>query len=151
MSKARKNKRHTVLERKHHLTCILSSHSFCKMTLLSSHWMQDSMVMRSAIGGFHEIMFQVWEGFSFSFFVFKSKDWRWEEKGATENEMVGWHPRLNGHGFGWTQGVGDGQGSLACCGSWRRKESDTTELLNWTELKIIASGPITSWQIDGEQ
>ena len=48
--------------------------------------------------------------------------------------MVGWHHQLNGHGFGWTPGVGDGQGSLACCGSWGRKESDMTEWVNWTEL-----------------
>ena len=47
--------------------------------------------------------------------------------------MVGWHHQLNGHGFGWTPGVGDGQGGLACCGSRRRKESDTTERLNSTE------------------
>ena len=53
-----------------------------------------------------------------------------EEKGMTEDEMVGWHHRLNGHGCGWTPGVGDGQGGLACCGSWGRKESDTTERLN---------------------
>ena len=63
------------------------------------------------------------------------KDWRQEEKGTTENEMVGWHHLHNGHGFGWTLGVGDGQGSLACCSSWGRKESDMTERLNWTELK----------------
>ena len=44
--------------------------------------------------------------------------------------MVGWHHRLDGHGFGWTPGVGDGQGGLTCCGSWGRKESDTTERLN---------------------
>ena len=44
-----------------------------------------------------------------------------EEKGTTEDEMVGWHYQLNGHGFGWTPGVGDGQGGLACCGSWGRK------------------------------
>ena len=44
--------------------------------------------------------------------------------------MVGWHHRLDGHGFGWTLGVGDGQGGLACCGSWGRKESDTTERLH---------------------
>ena len=61
------------------------------------------------------------------------KDWGQEEKGTTEDEMVGWHHRLNGHGFGWTQGVGDGQGGLACCSSWGHKESDTTERLNWTE------------------
>ena len=48
----------------------------------------------------------------------------------SEDEMVGWHPRLNGHGFGWTLGVGDGQGGLVRCGSWGRKESDTTEQLN---------------------
>ena len=46
----------------------------------------------------------------------------------TEDEMVGWHHRLDGHGFGWTPGVGDGQGGLACYGSWGRKELDTTEL-----------------------
>ena len=61
------------------------------------------------------------------------KDWRWEEKGTTENEMVGWHHRLYGHEFEWTPGVGDGQGSLACCSPWGRKESDTTEQLNWTK------------------
>ena len=48
----------------------------------------------------------------------------------TEDEMVGWHHQLDGHGFGWTLGVGDGQGGLACCGSWGRKESDKTERLN---------------------
>ena len=61
------------------------------------------------------------------------KDWRQEEKGMTEDEMVGLHHRLNGHGFGWTLGVGDGQGGLACCSSWGHKESDMTERLNWTE------------------
>ena len=59
------------------------------------------------------------------------KDWGQEEKGTTEDEMVGWHHQLNGHGFGWTPGVGDGQGGLACYGSWCCKESDTTEQLNW--------------------
>ena len=61
------------------------------------------------------------------------KDWGQEEKGTTEDEMVGWYHHLNGHGFGWTAGVGDGQGGLGCCSSWSHKESDTTELLNWTE------------------
>ena len=61
------------------------------------------------------------------------KDWG-QEKGMTEDRMVGWHHRHNGHGFGWTLGVVDGQGGLACCGSWGRKESDTTERLKWTEL-----------------
>ena len=51
-------------------------------------------------------------------------------RGTTEDEMVGWYHRHNGHGFGWTPGVGVGQGGLACCGSWGRKEWDTTERLN---------------------
>ena len=62
------------------------------------------------------------------------KDWRQEEKGTTVDEMVGWHPWLDGHEFEWTPGVGDGQGGLACCNSWGCKESDRTEWLNWTEL-----------------
>ena len=60
------------------------------------------------------------------------KDWGQEQKGTTEDDMVGWHHRLDGHGFGWTPGVSDGQGGLACYSSWGRKESDTTEWLNWT-------------------
>ena len=71
------------------------------------------------------------------------KDWGQEEKGTTEDEMVGLHHRLNGHGFRWTPGVGGGQGGLVCCSSWGRKESDMNELLNWTEslshLKINSS------------
>ena len=51
-----------------------------------------------------------------------------------QDEMVGWHHRLNGHGFGYTLAVGDGQGGLACCDLWGHRESDTTEQLNWTEL-----------------
>ena len=50
--------------------------------------------------------------------------------------MVGWHHRLNGYGCGWTLGVGDGQGDLACCSSWGHKESDTTERLNSTERLV---------------
>ena len=64
------------------------------------------------------------------------KDWGQEEKGTTEDEMVGWHHRHNGHGFGWTPGVGDGQGGLVCCGSRGHKELDTTERLNWTERSL---------------
>ena len=70
------------------------------------------------------------------------KDWGQEEKGMTEDEMVGWHHWHNGHGFGWTPGVGDGQGGLACCGSWGCKESDMTEWLNWTELSLKDLGLI---------
>ena len=58
------------------------------------------------------------------------KDWR-QEKGMTEDEMVGCHHWLDGHEFEQVLGLGDGQGSLACCSPWSRKESDTTEWLNW--------------------
>ena len=60
------------------------------------------------------------------------KDWRQEEKGMTEDKMVGWHHWLNGHEFEQAPGVGDGQGSLAHCSPWGHKESDTTEKLNWS-------------------
>ena len=65
------------------------------------------------------------------------KDWRWEEKGTTEDEMVGWHHWLSWPEFEWAPGVGDGQGGLACCSPWGHKESDTTEQLNWTEAVYI--------------
>ena len=61
------------------------------------------------------------------------REWGQEEKGSTEDEMAGWHHWLDGHEFEWTLGVGDGQGGLVSCSSWGRKESDTTEWLNWTE------------------
>ena len=61
------------------------------------------------------------------------KDWRWKEKGTIEDELVGWHHWLNGHEFEQASGVGDGQGSLACCSVWGCKESDMTEPLNQTE------------------
>ena len=62
------------------------------------------------------------------------KDWGQEEKGTTEDEMAGCHHWFDGHGFGWTTGVGDGEECLSCCGSRGCKESDMTEWLNWTEL-----------------
>ena len=64
------------------------------------------------------------------------RDWGQEEKGTTEDEMAGWYHRLNGHEFEWTPGVGDGLGGLVCCDSWGRKELDTTEQRNWTELSL---------------
>ena len=62
------------------------------------------------------------------------RDWGQEEKGMTEDEMAGWHHWLNEHEFGWTLEVGAGQGGLVCYDSQGRKELDTTERLNWTEL-----------------
>ena len=64
------------------------------------------------------------------------KGWRQEEKGTTEDEMVGWHHRLNGCEFEQPLGVSNGQGSLACCSPWDRKESDRTERLKWTEPEM---------------
>ena len=63
-------------------------------------------------------------------------DWRQEEKGMTKDEMVGWHHRLDGHEFEQALGVGDGQGSLACCSPWGCKESDMTEI-NWSDTLIF--------------
>jgi len=61
------------------------------------------------------------------------RDWGQEEKGTTEDAMVGWHHWLDAQEFGWTPGVCDGLGGLACCDSWGCKESDMTEWLNWTD------------------
>ena len=79
---------------------------------------------------------KLWPPDAKSWLIWKDPDagkyWGQEEKGMTEDEMVRWHHWLGGCGFGLTLGVGDGQAGLMCCGSWGRKESDTTEL-NWTE------------------
>ena len=71
------------------------------------------------------------------------RDWGQKEKGTTENEMAGWHHWLDGRESQWTLGVGDGQGGLACCDSWDRKESDRTEWLNGTELAKLC--PTLFW------
>ena len=68
------------------------------------------------------------------------RDWGQEEKGTTEDEMGGWHHRLNGHKFEQALEVGDGQGNLACCSAWGHKKSDTTEPLNWCICSIVISG-----------
>ena len=75
------------------------------------------------------------------------RDWGQEEKGTTEDEMAGWHHWLDGQEFGWTLGVGDGQGGLACCSSWGHKESDTTEQLNWTDT-VKGFGMVNKAEID---
>ena len=67
------------------------------------------------------------------------KDWR-QEKGTTEDEMVGRHHWLDGRESEWTLGVGDGQGGLVCCSPWGHRESDTTKGLKWTELKFLRGG-----------
>ena len=77
------------------------------------------------------------------------KDWRCEEKGMTEDEMVGWYHQINGHGFGWTLGVGDGQGCLGCCRPCGHKELDTTEQLNWNEWNghCVSDTILSNWCI----
>ena len=65
------------------------------------------------------------------------RDWGQEENGTTKDEMAGWHHKLDGCESEWTPGDGDGQGGLACCDSWTRKELDLTERLNWTERSQI--------------
>ena len=75
------------------------------------------------------------------------RDWGQEEKGMTEDERAGWHHRLNGHEFEQAPGVGDGQGSLACCSSWGCKELAMAERLNWTELKARRPRLLAPWWI----
>ena len=65
------------------------------------------------------------------------RDWGHEEKGMTEDEMAGWYHQLDGYEFEWTPGVGNGQVGLACCDSWGRKESDTTEWLYWKAFSYL--------------
>ena len=72
------------------------------------------------------------------------KDWRREEKGMTEDEMVGWHHRFDGHEFEQALGVGYGQRNPECCGPWGHKESDRTEQLNWTELTELVGRALLS-------
>ena len=73
------------------------------------------------------------------------KDQRQEETGMTEDEMVGWHPQLNGHEFEQALGDSEGQGSLASCSPWGRKESDTTEQLNWLTEVLYQWRLSTMW------
>ena len=87
----------------------------------------------------------LWPPHAKSWLIGKDSDagraWGQEEKGMAEDEMAGWHHWLDGREFEWTPGVGDGQGGLACCNSWGRNESDTTEwltsLLKTQSLKIL--------------
>ena len=74
------------------------------------------------------------------------KDWRQEEKGTTEGEMVGWHHWLNGHEFEWTLGVVYGQGGLVCCSPWDCKESGTSEQLNWLSIQWVLRYHSRQWR-----
>ena len=80
----------------------------------------------------------LWPPHAKSWFIGKDpnagKDWGQEEKGTTEDELIGWHHWLDGHELEKALGDGEGQGRLACCSPWGREDSDTTERLSWTEL-----------------
>ena len=76
------------------------------------------------------------------------KDWREEEKGTTEDEMVGWHHRLDGHKFEQAPRDGDGQGRLVCCSLWGLKMSDMTERLNWTELNHLQTTQFLKYTVN---
>ena len=76
------------------------------------------------------------------------RDWEQEEKGTTEDEMAGWHQWLDGRESEWTPGDGDEQGGMTCCDSWGRKDSDTTERLNWTELFLYQQNKKLQKSID---
>ena len=103
------------------------------MLLISPECSLEGLMLKLKLQYFGHLM-QKSDSFERTLMLEIEKDWKQEEKGTTEDEMVGWHHRLNGHGFGWTPGVGDGQGGLGCCSSRGHKELDTTEQLNWTEL-----------------
>ena len=89
-----------------------------------------------------------WQPHVKSWFIGKDpdagRDWGQEEKGTTEDEMPGWHHRLDEHEFEWTSGIGDGQGGLACCYSWGLKKSDTTKRLNWIDPRFVLAFHILS-------
>ena len=100
----------------------------------------EGMMLKLKVQYFGHLM---WRVDSLEKTLMLERDWGQEEKRTTEDEMAGWHHRLNGCEFEWTLGVGDGQGGLACCGSWGRKKSDTTEWLNWTELNWVDKKPFS--------
>ena len=92
---------------------------------ISPEYSLEGLMLKLKLQYFGHLM---WRADSFE----KTLSW---ERLSIFSEMVGWHHQLHGLGFGWTMGVGDGQGGLACYSSWRHKESDTTEWLNWTDMQ----------------
>ena len=124
---------------------IEASEQWCSRRLLRVPWIgrrSSQCILKEIIPGcsLEELMLKLkrqyfWPPHAKSLLIGKGpdagRDWGQEEKGATEDEMAGWHHRLDAHEFEETLGVGDGQGGLACCSSWGCKELDTTEWLNW--------------------
>ena len=101
---------------------------------ISPEYSLETLVLKLKLQYFGHLIWRTWRTGSWKDSD-AVKDWRWEEKGMTQNEMVGWHHRL-GHEFEQAPGVGNGQRSLVCCSPWGRKESDMTGWLNWTETKV---------------
>ena len=100
---------------------------------ISPGYSLEGLMLKLKLQYFGHLM---WRADSFEKNPNAGKDWRQGEKGTTEDEMVGWHHQLDGHEFGWTPGVGDGQGGLACCSPWVTK-SQTWLSDYWTELNTV--------------
>ena len=101
---------------------------------ISSGCLLEGLMLKLKLQYFGHLM---WRADSFEKTLMLGERLRTGGEGDDRGEMVGWHHRLDGHGFGWTLGLGDGWGGLVCCDSCGLKESDTTEWLNWTELKYL--------------
>ena len=99
---------------------------------ISPEYSLEGLMLKLKLQHFGHLM---WRTDSLEKTLMLGKDWKQEEKGTTEDEMVGWHHRLNGHALEQALGGSEGQGSLACCSPWGRKELDMTERLNWTDSK----------------
>ena len=119
------------------LLWLMSKRVFCLYFLLGALWFLVLHPFWICFCIWYEKLFQ-FHSFAKNWLFRKDpdpgKDWKQEEKGTTEDEMVGCHHRLHGHEFEQAPGVGGGQGSLVCCSPWGRKESDMTEWQNWTGL-----------------
>ena len=119
-----------------YLTCLLRNlYAGQKATVRTVHGTTD----------WFQIGKRVCQGCMLSPCLYAGRDWGQEEKGTTEDGMAGWHHWLDARESEWTLGVGDGQGGLACCDSWGRKESDTTERLIWSDLMQSTSCEMQGW------
>ena len=110
------------------LDCRRSSQSILKE--INPEYSLEGLMLKLKLQYFGHLM---WKTDSIGKDPDTGKDWRQEKKGMIEDDMVGWHHRLDGHEFEQAPGVGNGWGSLACYNLWGHKELDMTEQLNWTE------------------
>ena len=117
----------------------------CTLKEISPEYLLEGLMLRLKLQYFGHLK---------NWLIWKDPDagryWGQEEKGTTKDEMAGWHHWLNAHEFGWTLGVGDGQGGLACYDSWGHIELDMTERLNWTDL-MEAFGEVLSINVPWSQ